>query len=758
MDAAQRQPDARVDARGLALAALAGSLASLLAPFHVPVSIAWLLAIPPALLLPRTPRVLLLAALAGAAWSAWHAGQLLAERWPASRHGEHLELTAVVAGFPERDGDTLRLRLAPGADGLSRRIRAAWYAAGDAAEAVTAGSCWHWRLRMRTPRGSLNPGGFDYEAWLFREGIGASATVRDARPCAEARTAGWLDRTRQRLATGLLERIGERPGAGVLAALLVGDRSGISDAQWTAFRRTGTAHLVAISGLHVGLVAGIVGWLVFGAWRAITPAAQRMAAPRAALLASVLAALVYSALAGFALPTLRALCMVAAFALALSSGRRAAPSAVLALAAIAALLVDPLAPLRPGFWLSFGAVAVIAWTVAGRRYGWLAGLLRVQLALSLALAPLSALFFGGFSLAGLGVNLLAVPLMSQLLPVLMLGALLAPFDGGGLLTLATGALEAGLAALQFLGQAPAGWTALNLSPAAAALMLLATALLFAWRLGLWPLGLLCLLAVAVPPARPAPGAARIAFLDVGQGTAVVVETHRKLLLYDAGPAWNGGYDAGRMVVEPYLQHRRLRRVDRVIVSHGDRDHAGGTDYLRGAGWFGSRAAVPVGCVAGERWTWDGVVFETLHPPAVQPDENNASCVLRVAGNGWALLLPGDIEAGAERELLAAGTKLRADLLLAPHHGSRSSSSQAFIEAVDPEIVVHSAGWRHRFGHPHHEVVARYESVGARQLCTADDGAITAIAGRDGIELQRERARSPAIWRAGNEAERGACER
>ena len=197
---------------------------------------------------------------------------------------------------------------------------------------------------------------------------------------------------------------------------------------------------------------------------------------------------------------------------------------------------------------------------------------------------------------------------------------------------------------------------------------------------------------------------------MGQGTAVVVETHRKLLLYDAGPAWNGGYDAGRMGVEPYLQHRRLRRVDRVIVSHGDRDHAGGTDYLRGA------------------------------------------------GNGWALLLPGDIEAGAERELLAAGTKLRADLLLAPHHGSRSSSSQAFIEAVDPEIVVHSAGWRHRFGHPHHEVVARYESVGARQLCTADDGAITAIAGRDGIELQRERARSPAIWRAGNEAERGACER
>ena len=336
MDAAQRQPDARVDARGLALAALAGSLASLLAPFHVPVSIAWLLAIPPALLLPRTPRVLLLAALAGAAWSAWHAGQLLAERWPASRHGEHLELTAVVAGFPERDGDTLRLRLAPGADGLSRRIRAAWYAAGDAAEAVTAGSCWHWRLRMRTPRGSLNPGGFDYEAWLFREGIGASATVRDARPCAEARTAGWLDRTRQRLATGLLERIGERPGAGVLAALLVGDRSGISDAQWTAFRRTGTAHLVAISGLHVGLVAGIVGWLVFGAWRAITPAAQRMAAPRAALLASVLAALVYSALAGFALPTLRALCMVAAFALALSSGRRAAPSAVAKSSAVGA--------------------------------------------------------------------------------------------------------------------------------------------------------------------------------------------------------------------------------------------------------------------------------------------------------------------------------------------------------------------------------------------------------------------------------------
>lgn len=745
MDAAERQPHTRVDVRGLALGAVAGSLASLLQPVLVPVSPSWLLALLPVPWLRPLWRAGWIAFLCGAAWAGWHAERALDDRWPPHRHGETHWVMAAVDGFPERDGNALRLLLRSAGDAYPQRIRAAWYDVSDRANHITPGSCWHWQLRLRTPTGSANPGGFDYEGWLFRERIGATASIRDARPCGGSAN-GSIDGMRHRLAQRVRAVAGDGRAAGVLRALLIGDRSGIDNAQWNAFRRSGTSHLMAISGLHVGILAGMAWWLVIVAWRALPALAQRIAAPRAALVVSVSVALGYSAMAGFELPTLRALCMLSAVALAIVSGRRPAASAVLSLAALAALLVDPFAPLRPGFWLSFCAVAVIVLVLSGHRVGWFAGLLRVQLALSLALAPLSALFFSGISLSGLLVNLVAVPLMSVLLPVLMLGTGAALLGGTVLpLTIGLALLDGCLRLLDPITDLPMAWAAFNPSAWQAAILALGASSLLLWRLRLWPLGLLCIAAVMVPPARPAQGDVRIAFLDVGQGTSVVVETRRHRLLYDAGPAWGSGFDAGRLMVEPYLQRRRFARIDRAIVSHGDRDHAGGMNYLRDAGWLDSRVPPAIGCRAGERWSRDEVRFETLHPPPSGFVGNNASCVLRIAGDGWAVLLPGDIEADAERALVAAGADLRADVLLAPHHGSRTSSSDAFIRAVDPQLVIHSAGWKHRFGHPHQTVMSRYRNHGVMQLSTADDGAVSVV--WRGPELIIERARHQRrLWR------------
>lgn len=738
----------------------------------------------PALPSPLTAVPLLLAALAmprlqapllafvlGAALTGREAASILDSRWPASRFGETRIVTGTIASLPQAQPDeaadgeaaapaatrTWRFLFEPvtPADGIPARIRVAWY---RSAETLRGGACWRLTLVLRTPHGSANPGAFDYEGWLFRQGIGATATVRAGEPCTAAEPPPPrrpLLAARQAFADRLAAWLPGHPALPMVAALTLGDTSGLDDEDWQAFRLTGTTHLVAISGFNVAIVAGVVFWLVRWLWRQVPGLCLRLPAPRAALFASVLAAIAYALLAGFEPPVQRAALMLALLALAGGFGGIGDPPRALALAWGLIVALDPLTLLSPGLWLSFAAVGAIFYATAGRLGplpGWRAAL-QVQLGLSVLLAPLTLYGFQGTSLTGPLVNLLAVPVAAVLTPALLAALLLSvvvPAAGLPLLGWTADALAQSHAALLWIaGKTPDAWAAASPEPAALLLALLgALALLAPAGLPLRGFGVIALCGVLLPPPRAVEQGFRLTVLDVGQGLAVLLQTRDHALLYDAGPAWPGGFDAGRSVVVPVLLRAGVRRLDRLVVSHGDRDHIGGVAAVAAVvpvvARLGSGADAP--CRAGERWDWDGVAFELLGGPAPELSDNDGSCVLRVSHAGRAVLLAGDIEAEGEARLLRqAAPRLAAEVLVTPHHGSRTSSSAAFIEAVAPRLTIHSAGWHHRYGHPAPEVVARYAERGVRQIATGDSGAVGIGFDGGGLQTVTERERRPRLW-------------
>lgn len=706
-----------------------------------------------ALLSRRRPRWtgVLLPLAAGFGIALWIGEARLAERWPLSRHGEEVVVRGHVASLPELSreaparrrakdaGDKVwRFVFAPedaAAAGLPARLRATWYRTD---QDLRGGDCWQLTLRLKTPWGSANPHGFDYEGWLFREGIGATATVRAAEPCADPGSQRFpVLRARQALWERLQAWLpADSPALALTAALTIGHDALLRDADWDAFRLTGTSHLVAISGFNLAIVAGFAWWWLRWAWSLVPVLCLRWPAQKAASLGAALVAAVYALLAGFEAPVLRALIMVWVVLAALWLDRFAAPSRVLALAWGLILLPDPFAVLSPGLWLSFGAVAAIFW-IGGSRLrpepGWRLAL-RVQLALSLALAPLTLYFFHGTPWIAPFVNLVAVPLFAVLTPLLLVVLLLCaviPALGLWLLGGVAAVLDLTHAALLALAEAHAdSWIAASPPPAALLLSGLGVVLLSVPRgIPLKPLGLLCLLPLLAPPQRAPARGFELTALDVGQGLAVVVRTARHSLLFDAGPAYEEGFDAGESVVAPYLLGEGVSRLDLLIVSHGDLDHRGGVPavrrLLRPRREIGALAGEP--CQAGRRWHWDGVDFELLHGPAPgeSAGDNDASCVLRVQAGRYAALLPADIERRTEARLLKTlpPEQLRSEVLLAPHHGSKTSSTPAFVAAVSPSLVIYSAGFRNHYGHPRPEVQQRYDGIGASAWLTGEDGAL-----------------------------------
>jgi competence protein ComEC len=699
-------------------------------------------------LLPWRGRAMWRAAVLGLLLTVLQARALLDQRWPPQRHGSDHVVEGVVASLPEQEGQAQRFLFEPAGAQWPRRIRVAWYRSD---QAVRGAECWRFTLRLRTPHGSLNPGGFDYEGWLFRQGIGATATVREGRRC-DGRGSALLA-ARQHIAGRIRAALPPGPAAGVLAAITVGDTSAIHGADWELFRKTGTTHLVAISGFNIAIVAGVAYFLCRWLWAVWPALCLALPAQRAGLLGSALVAGGYALLAGFEPPVQRAVLMLWLLLAAAWFHRLSRPSRVLALAWIVVLACDPAGVASPGLWLSFGAVAAIFYVSLARLRppGWWHGLVLLQVLIALALAPLALFFFQGSPALGPLVNLLAVPFFALLTPIALAALILLlawPTAGLPLLQGCAFSLDAFHAALAWSAQLPLPGMAANPPPPALLLAAAGVALLFAPRgLPLRPLGLLCLLPLLALPRAPVRGDFELAALDVGQGLAVVVRTAHHALLYDAGPAFEDGYDAGASVVAPWLLHAGIRSLDLLLLSHGDNDHAGGVAAVRAR--LGVRAELGTArpCRAGQSWEWDGVRFEVLHPDASGWAGNDASCVLKVTGT-WIALLPGDIEAGAERALLAAGA-LRADVLLAPHHGSRTSSSAAFVEAVRPAVVIHSAGWRHHFRHPRPEVVARYAAAGARQFTTGASGAVRVW--RDPasarIEVREHRREAAKFWNA-----------
>lgn len=692
--------------------------------------------------------------LLGFVWACTSAQWALDDRLAPQLDNRTLWLEGRVSGLPARRDGVLRFQLeAAEARNLQlpQRLRLSWYAGPP----VQAGERWRLAVQLRRPLGTANPQVFDYEAWLLAQRIGALGSVKAGqRLQAASGVTAWRDQLRQRL---LQTPAFAREGA--LAALVLGDGSGLSRADWQVLQATGTVHLMVISGQHIALLAGLV-------YAAVAGLARLGLWPRAlpwlpwACGLGFAAALAYGVLAGFEVPVQRACVMVALVLLWRLRFRHLGVWLALLMALNAVLLVEPLASLQAGFWLSFAAVAVLLLVFAGRLgpWPWWRSWGRAQWSMAVGLLPAMLALGLPVSLSGPLVNLLAVPLLGVVVvPLALLGTLLLPVPwlGETCLWLAGGLLHGLFWGLTQVAAVLPAW--LPVAPP-----------LWAWCLGvlgvvlvLLPAGvpgrglgvLLVLPLLWVPVPRPAPGEVQVWQWDVGQGLSVLLRTREHALLYDAGPR-HGDFDLGERLVLPALRAQGISRLDVLLLSHADLDHAGGAEALQrglpiGRVLSGEAAALPAAlaaqpCIDGASWQWDGVRFSTWRWQQA-PEGNPASCVLQVAAaSGERLLLTGDIDQAAERALLASGRDLRADWLQVPHHGSGSSSSLAFLQAVAPRAALLSRARYNVYGHPHPQVLARYRALGVEVYDSVADGSVQLLLGRHG-EAHGEREHAH-FWR------------
>jgi competence protein ComEC len=751
------------------------------------------------------------AALVGFVWAALYAHDRMHDRLSLEWEGRNITVVGTVADLPLTSVRGTRFLfsvehvLAQGGamPRVPGRLSLAWYAGRDGTPAVPSiapGQRWQFTVRLTRPHGNANPDGFDVELRMLERGVGANGYVRTrgATPARllnafVPRPSHALERIRSYLRQKILAALPQASHAGVMVALVIGEQRAIQKTDWNVFRRTGVSHLVAISGLHIMMVAGLFGRLTLAVWRRSfwleghfpMPLPLYLPAQKAAILASVLAAIAYVALAGFGIPAQRALTMLTVVAAAFWLGRISSPPQVLGVALGAVLLLDPWALLWPGFHLSFAAVGIILYAGFGRTVqrspsssvfsfsSFLHGLVsgaRTQWAVSVGLLPLTILLFAQYSLISPLANALAIPVVTLLVvPLALLGAVLPVPLAGFALGLAHGFFSWVFYYLDWLAALPISVWRTPLPAWPLFLAALAGTLLLLAPRG-WPLrwfglfGWIPLLLNA--PTHPEAGTFRVTAFDVGQGMALLVETARHRMLYDTGPPYGPDTDAGERVILPYLQARGIDRLDALLVSHGDSDHAGGAmsllQALPVAVVYSSltrrhrivRAARRhVRCLAGQHWRWDGIDFEMLYPtPAVYGDgklsANAHSCVLKISAGARSILLPGDIGVVQERQLLAdyGAAGLQATVLLAPHHGSKTSSSGAFLRAVDPRLAIFQVGYRNRFHHPQAAVYRRYHSLGIERLRTDENGAIT-LQFSTTVHFQAYRRRHVRYWRA-----------
>jgi len=628
---------------------------------------------------------------------------------------------------------------------------------------ITAGEHWRFTARLKRAHGLANPGGFDAELWLFEQGLRASGVVRSAE---RLQAAPWweIDAARQRLRASIQQRVADPGMAGVLAALSLGDQNAIAHVDWALLRDTGVAHVFSISGLHVTMFAWLAAAVAGALWRRSGRLCLHLPAPTAARWLGVLAALGYALFSGWGVPAQRTVVMLAAVAGLRSLGVRWPWPLVLLMAAVVVTAVDPWAVMQPGFWLSFGAVGLLMAAGGEHDEGWRARLkaaFRTQAIATVGLAPLSLICFAQLSVVGLLANLVAIPAISFLItPLALLGGVAPP-----LWTLAAWLTQWLVSWLKLLTALPGAVFWLPAAPGwAQALALLGAVLVIMrlpWRLRLTGLAMMLpLLWPAVP--RPLPGEFELLAPDIGQGNAVLVRTASHVLLFDAGPVYAPGADAGERVLLPLLRSLGHRRLDMLMLSHRDIDHVGGAaSLLQALPVSELRSSLEPGhgllrtgptevrCEAGQGWTWDGVRFDVLHPQAAHYESdfkpNDLSCVLRItAASGRRALLAGDLEAEQERALVKREPDLRADVLLVPHHGSKTSSSAELLAAVRPSIGVVQAGYRSRFGHPAPPVLARYQAAGIAVVASPACGAWRWHSGSAGASCERDMSRR--YWR------------
>lgn len=683
--------------------------------------------------------------LLGACWMSFHARNYLDHKLPETLAGEEFYVEGVIQGIPRHDKHVQRFIL-----DVSRfekkekniiapeRLRLSWYYGSP----VKAGEHWRLLVRLKPPHGFMSPGSFDYEGWLYQKNIHATGYVRKSeknRKLVDAQPYS-LNALREKINTEIQYVLTNKEHAGLISALAVGDRSSISNRHWDTLIRTGTNHLVAISGLHIGLAAAFGFWIV----RRLLPvwSMKYVPAQHLAILAGWFVALGYALLAGLSIPTQRALLMLSCFVLVLLLKRNFKPVNAMAMALLVILLWDPVSVLSAGFWFSFLAVSIIFYVFSARlnqsyswrersfQWGWM------QFSIALALFPFSLLIFQQTSLISPVANAILVPYVSFLVvPLVLLALLFMPVSSwlsGYLITAANELLALIWPFVEALSVHPwAYWVKSAPTWPTLILALLGVVLLLAPR-GFpvrW-LGVVLLLPVVFNIAdRPAAGDYEVAILDVGQGLSVALRTRHHVMVFDAGNKFSSRLDAGKAVVLPFLRHWSINQLDKLVISHGDADHIGGAqaiiDKYPETAVIGQDIEAIIAknkkkCLRGDEWQWDGINFEFLHPGDKNyARRNNHACVLSVSGPGGNLLITSDIEKKAEMELLEIyGEKLQAQVLVVPHHGSKTSSNRAFIDKVDPQIAVFPAGYMNRYRHPKAEIVERYEK---RQVTTYQVG-------------------------------------
>jgi competence protein ComEC len=708
--------------------------------------------------------------LLGGFWALIQATSVLNDRLLPELAGKDVTITGIIASVPVHSSQTIRFEFTPDkiADVvLPHKLRLNWYK--PLPLTLGAGERWQLTVRLKQIHGMANPASFDYEGWLFQQRINATGYVRNHNDNKRLNAAPFysINALRQKLLAKLNSHLNSSPQLGLIQGLTTGIRDNISLSQWQTLRLSGTNHLLAISGLHIGLAAAIGFFSVRWLWSRRAKNLLLLPAMEAAAIAGFFAALFYAALAGFAIPTQRALIMVATVMIAVLIRRPVAPSHVLAFSLLLVLIWDPFAVLSAGFWLSFSAVAIILFTSQNRfpspRWQWL----KIHTLIAFGLTPLLLLFFMQTSLIAPIANIIAVPFISLIIvPLLLLASLMLWLYepvASVLLHLADTLLTLFWPLLEYLADLPySHWTVPHLPFYYYLAVVIGTLLLLSPRgfpakwlgvIGLFPL-------LLFNSVRPEQGEYWFTLLDVGQGLAAVVQTKDHTLVFDAGPKYSDSFNAGTAIVLPFLQEQAIESIDTLIISHADNDHIGGAKPLmKNIAVNNVLTSIPnhklpdaLPCLSGQSWQWNEVYFAMLYPTDQDSgSENNLSCVLKVSNNTGSVLLTGDIENEAEQQLvLRHGNELHSTILVAPHHGSKTSSSTAFIDAVQPEIVLFPVGYHNRYHFPAKTITERYRKRHISQYNSADHGAIQFKMGTNIMSaplLYRQQVKT--IWSADN---------
>ena len=722
---------------------------------------------------------------------AWlRADMRMSQALPTEWEGRDIELVGIIDELPQADAQGVRFAFAvekvftPLAT-VPPRIALGWYKAtikelqGEPLPTLRAGERWQLTVRLKRPHGYANPNGFDVEAWMLENQLRATGGVRGDEPnrrlsANAGRPIDYVNQLRDRIRERMRQALVDKPYAGVLIALALGDQRAIPEADWALFNATAVSHLLSISGAHVTLFATWVAWIVFAVWRRSPRVMSYMPAQQAAAITAAVIAVAYAVLSGFAVPAQRTCYMLLTGALALTLRRSLSPWLILAWALVVVLVIDPWAVLAVGFWFSFSAVAMLMYVTVGRvgERPWWHALLVTQAAVTVGLVPLSVALFQQVSLVGPIANAVAIPLVTLAVVPLVLLWMLIPMDA--LLAVAHQLIAWLTLGLQWLmtwpsplwtQHAPPWWTV--------ALALLGSLVLLVPR-G-WPhrwLGVLwCVPLFVITPERPAIGEFKLTMLDIGQGTGAVVQTAKHTLVYDTGPKWTDNTDAGSRLIAPYLRAAGSSHIHGLVVSHLDIDHSGGAKSLLNSvpvDWMltsvfadagivktaKERGVKALGCAAGQTWTWDDVRFDVLHPDATNYSEaklktNDRSCVVKVSAKSFSVLLTADVEAMSEASIVeryaAQPQALKSDVLMMPHHGSLTSSTPAFIDAVAPKLAVINAGYRNRFNHPREAVLSRYADRNISVLRTDWHGAVTISSAQGLTSIAKERDTRQRYW-------------